>query len=234
MVLFVQCLHQLLLVSVLLFGIVQMRFLETQELRMAAVIEDRGSILEYNEFESHLSSYVNNLYFDVFFSGLLEDSAADWLVKLVEKCPKRMRHDNCGASEAKAICDFSSKLCCPSESLCSSGVKEACPYEACRGEILGELLYELLVPMRIGALSVCVLSGLMILLSCLLICFNKRDEIEVELLKTGNISEEDIEAIRRLKSSKARDDTIDFEQLAPRFGSRKRRVQVSPTPLELA
>jgi len=73
----------------------------------------------------------------------------------------------------------------------------------------------------------------MLVLSCLLICYNKRDEIEAELAKTGNFSDEDIEAIRRLKSSKMRDNTIDFEQLdhwkAPRFGSRK-RPKVSPSP----
>ena len=78
----------------------------------------------------------------------------------------------------------------------------------------------------------------MLVLSCLLICFNKRDEIEIELLKGGNISEDDIAAIRRLKSNKVRDNTIDFDQLeeAPRsrFGSRKRHVKVAPNQAELA
>lgn len=41
----------------------------------------------------------------------------------------------------------------------------------------------------------------MLVLSCLLICFNSRDEIEIELLKSGVMSEDDIEAIRRLKES---------------------------------
>lgn len=229
---FVQCLHLLLLVSILFFGIVQMRFLETQELRMAAVIEDKDSFPEYNAFERHVNKYVNNLYFEILSSDSLEGSsaaAADWLVKFVEdKCPKRMSHEHCSALETRANnCDFSLKSCCPDENVCSSGVKEACPYENCREEILGQL-YELLVPMRIGAFCVCVLSVLMLALSCLLICYNKRDEIEMELLKGGNISEEDIEAIRRLKSNK----TIDMEQLeAPRFGSRKRHVKVSPAEL---
>lgn len=75
----------------------------------------------------------------------------------------------------------------------------------------------------------------MLVLSCLLICYNKRDEIEIELLKGGNISEDDIAAIRRLKSNKARDNTIDFDQLeVPRFGSRKRHVKVAPNQAELA
>jgi len=228
-------LHLLLLISILFFGIVQMRFLETQEKRMAAIIEDNDSFPKYNAFERHISSYVNRLYFESLSSpDSLEGSASAWLVEFVEnKCPKRMSHQNC-VLETRANCDTSTKSCCPNESLCDSGVKDACPYDNCRHEILGQL-YELLVPMRVGAFCVCVLAALMLVLSCLLICFNKRDEIEIELLKGGNISEEDIAAIRRLKSNKARDNTIDFEQLeAPRFGSRKRRVKVSPNQAELA
>ncbi len=34
----------------------------------------------------------------------------------------------------------------------------------------------------------------------MLVCYNPRDEIEVELLKTGVMTDEDIETIRRLKS----------------------------------
>jgi hypothetical protein len=230
------CLHQLLLAGVFFFGIVQLKFLETQQLRMAAIIKDSYSYPEYNAFERHVATFVNFVYFESFHSDSLEDYATtDWVSKLVQnKCPKRMSHEFCSGSEKRAICDFSSKLCCPTESLCESGVKDACPYEMCRKEIL-EQLHDLFSPMRIGAVFVCVLSMMMLVLSCLLICFNKRDEIEVELLKTGNISEEDIDAIRRLKSNKTRDNTIDFEQLEnwkaprPRFGSRKRHMKVSPS-----
>lgn len=235
-----KCLHLLLLISILFFGIVQMRFLETQELRISAIIEDKDSFPKYNAFERHISSYVNNLYFESLSSpdSLVGSSTSAWLVEFVEnKCPKRMSPEHCIlVLETRANCDPVSKSCCPDESLCNSGVKEACPYENCRVEILGQL-FDLLVPMRVGAFCVCLLAALMLVLSCLLICFNKRDEIEIELLKGGNISEDDVAAIRRLKSSnKARDNTIDFDQLegAPRFGSRKRRVKVSPNQAELA
>jgi hypothetical protein len=84
----------------------------------------------------------------------------------------------------------------------------------------------------------------MLVLSCLLICFNPRDEIEVELLKTGVMTEDDVEAIRRLKESRSvtekRGSRISFESLNTlkkeqrskdkMFGlTRKRMNRVSPT-----
>lgn len=212
-----------------------MRFLETQELRIAAIIDDKDSFPEHSAFESTISTFVNNLYFSSEYSP-----ASAWLLEFVDNnCPKRMSLVHCTsiALEARGNCDVSSKSCCPDEGLCNSGVKVACPYDNCRKEILSQL-FEYLVPLRIGTFFVCVLSSLMLVLSCLLISFNKRDEIEIELLKGGNISEDDIAAIRRLKSNKARDNTIDFDQLeeAPRsrFGSRKRHVKVAPNQAELA
>ena len=85
----------------------------------------------------------------------------------------------------------------------------------------------------------------MLVLSCLLICFNPRDEIEEELFKTGVMTTEDVEAIRRLKESANvatnRKATIDAESLEAlkaeqkkgKFGhySRKRSNRVSPTNL---
>ena len=44
------------------------------------------------------------------------------------------------------------------------------------------------------------LASILIIFICLLVCYNPRDEIEVELLKTGVMTDEDIETIRRLKS----------------------------------
>ena len=216
--------HLLLLVALLGFGIVQMRFLQTQESRIAAIMDDQESFQEYNAFERHVAKFVNNLY----FSASIE---SDWLTFLVEnKCPKRMSLERCSLEQGPD-CDISDKLCCPNESLCGSDFKSACPYENCRVEILGEL-YELVVPLRIGAALVCSIASLMLGLSCLLICYNKRDEIEVELLKSGNISEEDIDAIRRLKSNHANKQAeVGFEQShgGPRL--RPNRMKVSPHQL---
>ena len=99
-------------------------------------------------------------------------------------------------------------------------------------------------PTKTAAQFVCFLSALMLVLSCLLICFNPRDEIEVELLKTGVMTDDDVEAIRRLKESRSvtekRGIRISFESLNTlkkeqrskdkMFGlTRKRMNRVSPT-----
>lgn len=78
----------------------------------------------------------------------------------------------------------------------------------------------------------------MLVLSCLLICFNPRDDIEIELLKSGVMSEEDIEAIQRLKENKNVNtgrgsillESIDSgKQIQNRnIFARKRRDRISP------
>ena len=78
----------------------------------------------------------------------------------------------------------------------------------------------------------------MLVLSCLLICFNPRDDIEIELLKSGVMSEEDIEAIQRLKENKNANtgrgsillESIDSgKQIQNRnIFARKRRDRISP------
>lgn len=121
-------LHQLLLISILVFIIFQYRFLENQCDRMNGILNDRDSFPEYNSFERHISNYFNKLYFESFSS----DATVDWVMTTVEnKCPKRMSHEYCTSSEVEefeANCDFSSKSCCPVKSLCiDSGMKVACP-----------------------------------------------------------------------------------------------------------
>ena len=41
----------------------------------------------------------------------------------------------------------------------------------------------------------------MIIFTILLICYNPRDDIEVELLKTGVMTEEDVQSLRALRST---------------------------------
>lgn len=90
-------------------------------------------------------------------------------------------------------------------------------------------------PAKLAAQFVCCLSTLMLVLSCLLICFHARDEIEIELLKAGVMSEDDIEAIRRLKESNHVQinrgsislDSIDSMKRG--IFTRKRMNRISPT-----
>ena len=225
------CAHQLLLITIMFFGIINLRYLQNQALRMNAIVADVALFPEYNNFERHVSSYVNQLYFAESFQ---DSAAADWLMKLYEdKCPKLLK--NCAQSEKEVndeYCDFSTKLCCPDERLClDSGLKSACAYDMCRPQLLS-YLHGLVRPATIFVQVVLMVTLLMLILSCLLICFNKRDEIEVEMLKSGNLAEEDIVAIRERRakmkpSNKVRRRTIEF-------GARKRVAMTKVSPAELA
>ncbi|KAL7536870.1 hypothetical protein ACHAXR_007452, partial [Thalassiosira sp. AJA248-18] len=185
--------------------------------------------------------YFNDAYWESICSN---DPSTTWLLNFVEKqCPESMGKEHCSLpEEKKENCDTSCPAseyfkCCPSEDLCNDGNKASCPYHRCRVEILEEL-HVWAAPTKVAAQFVCVLSVIMLVLSCLLICFNPRDEIEMELLKTGVMTTEDVEAIRRLKESAnvvtkrgsidvERLDTLKEEQKKSKF--RKRTSRVSPT-----
>lgn len=51
-------------------------------------------------------------------------------------------------------------------------------------------------PFTVGIQFVAWLAGIMIMLTCLLICYNPRDDLEHELIKTGVMTEDDIEQIK--------------------------------------
>jgi len=51
-------------------------------------------------------------------------------------------------------------------------------------------------PMLSGMQAISWLSGIMVALVCLLICHNPRDNIESELLKTGMMTETDLEIMK--------------------------------------
>ena len=227
-----RCAHQLLLITILVCGIVNLRFLQNQALRMDAIVADVAGFPDYNNFERHVSSYVNQLYFAESFQ---DSAAADWLMKLVEdKCPKLLSHCVNNSEEVNdEYCDFSTKLCCPDERLClDSGLKSACAYDMCRPQLLS-YLYGLVRPATIFVQVVLMVTLLMLILSCLLICFNKRDEIEVEMLKSGNLAEEDIVAIRE-RRAKMKPSNNKVRRRTIEFGSRKRVTMTKVSPAELA
>jgi hypothetical protein len=249
------CLHELLVLIVLVFSVSQYEWLTKREQSIKLVISNHTSY-PYDAFERRISTYFNNAYFDSLCS---EDPSTKALLNFVDlRCNESMSQKNCALSEKKKMqCDtscpaakgnsnltaFDLMMCCPSEELCKSGNDASCPYHKCRIGILQEF-HRWAAPATVAARFVIALMTLILILSCLLICYNPRDEIEVELLKTGVMSVEDVEAIRRLKESNnvvmKRGSKIDAESLetlkevqkAKMFGSfrRKRRTdRVSPT-----
>lgn len=82
-----------------------------------------------------------------------------------------------------------------------TGLKKSCPYDQCRIAVLHKI-HEYIQPTLLALLFVSFLASIMIIFTLLLICYNPRDDIEIELLKTGVMTEEDIETIHKLKSDR--------------------------------
>lgn len=250
--------HQALLVVVLIFSVSHYEWLNKREQSFSLVANDPESFPELDGFEVRISKYFDNAY----FSSLCSDETSSvWLLDFVdERCPEKMGREDCSLPERKKkYCDTTCAAiqapfdattqdllnCCPSQELCAKDISESCPYHRCRVEIVEELLHWAGNAKMLAQFTF-LLSSIMLVLTCLLICFNPRDEIEIELLKTGVMTHEDIEAVRRLKESAnlvtKRGSTISVDSLdtlkrqqqqdsllrRSKFG-RKKSNRVSPT-----
>ena len=103
---------------------------------LQANIEDYRT---YDKFETKISQYFNNAYFDGHCAQRPLDS---WIIQWIDKeCPVTMSQESCALNEIqKYTCDttcfepvWNKKKCCPSEKLCfQEKMNEACPYQQCR------------------------------------------------------------------------------------------------------
>jgi hypothetical protein len=247
--------HYLIVLTGMIFSVSRYEWLVKREQSMKLVISNPASY-PYDAFERRISGYFNNAYFDSLCS---DDTSTKALLDFVDlRCPVTMGRTYCALPESKKWnCDTSCRAakgsvsptvsdlmrCCPSEELCKDEDDVSCPYHRCRVGIMQEL-HRWAAPTIAAARFIIALMALILILSCLLICYNPRDEIEVELLKTGVMSVEDVEAIRRLRQSNnvvmKRGSKIDAESLetlkemqkenkAKGFSTRRRMDRVSPT-----
>ena len=232
-------LHQLLLIFVLMFSIINRSELNRRASDIHLMLETFEETLPelYTSFEVKLDEYFNPLYYNTICNAEYEKDAI--IPKLIANvCP----HDEQVApavsleDDSKTICDIQNE--CQNQAL-----TKKCPYHLCRRGILLQIES---VMSRI-ARTVCFLSfssGVMIILTCLLICYNPADSIEVELVKAGILHEEDLQTIRNLKKEnkkkfsfeKGTRNTLNLEEI--RKGNKdirkrvrgKARVQPSETP----
>ena len=245
----IQCLHQLLLFAVLVFAFANYEWTNKLDRSVRSVLRDPSQ--DHNGFEERLSVFFDGTYFESLCSSD-ESSEGDWLEKFIRaKCPQQMNPTVCALSGRKRdLCDttcyalqgdtdrFLELGCCPSEELCQSGHEPACPYNMCRREIFQELS-KFVGPAKVSAQASIAASGLMIVLSILLICYNPRDSVEIELFKTGVLSIEDLEAVRRLKEGSSAGSTVQDSSIGTTtdsswlFGSvaKRRSHRVSPVSM---
>lgn len=96
--------------------------------------------------------------------------------------------------------------------------------------------------MKIAAIFICVFTSILLILSCLLICYQERDAIE-ELVRIGALTEQDAEKMRSYRDQRLERERIKMEQKkneldenrprrGDKNGGRKRINRISPTPSE--
>jgi len=205
-------LHQILLLALFVLCARQYVAIRRREASLGIVLSDPVSYPNYDAFEKQLSQYVNDAYFDGVCSTDNDASASadPWLMNWIDrKCPLARDQDMytvCAPNRNDLLqCDTEcednaesddDRECCPVEVLCLSGVQDVCPYDQCRITILSEVsmwMKRLLLALAVFS----ILSVIMAALTCLLICYNPRDEIETELYKSGVLTQKDIETIQR-------------------------------------
>ncbi len=197
--------HLLILIVICATSTIQVEELKRREVSLNFVINTEDKLKPIDLFESKLGHYFNQAYFEINKESQ-ERFLSQWID---EHCPERLSQFGQGE---KSFCDqtchlrlseevWDEEVCCPSREVCFNlQLDKACPYFSCRIAILEEFLsmiHHALVFFRL----VSVFSAMMVSLTCLLICYNPRDDIEIELFKTGVMTEEDVRTIRRLKRS---------------------------------
>jgi hypothetical protein len=161
---------------------------------------DNDGNTEYDQFEEEISTRFNSNYFAALCSEFPENT---WFLKWTGGiCPDTMSLGNCALStndieplSTREECSsatqclfspFNPNKCCPDEQACTDETwgRASCPYEQCRSETL-QWFVDKLDPFVSFCVIVTYISIGMMFLTCLLICYNPKDSVEKELVKTG-------------------------------------------------
>ena len=195
--------------------------IDRRSVALRSILSEPTAFPQYDPFEKRLSFIFNDAYFVTVCEGTSHSSKSsiwfrDWIKENCPPSPSIGRHEFCAANRldlltCNADCEDSVAAsglgiesdfqCCPAETLCLSGVLDACPYQNCRPRVIDEVTLWL---GRLGTAlrAIAILSITMSILTCLLICYNPRDDIENELYKAGVFTSADVENIKRLKQEK--------------------------------
>ena len=214
-------LFQLCLVALFVASTCLLVSLDRRSVALRSILSEPAAFPQYDPFEKRLSLLFNDAYFETVCEGTSHSSRSsvwfrDWIKDNCPPSPSIGRHEFCASDrkdllKCNADCEDrvaasglgieSDLQCCPAETLCLSGVLDACPYQNCRPQVMEEVTVWL---SRLGTAlrAIATLSAIMSILTCLLICYNPRDDIESELYKSGVLSSADVENIRRLKQEK--------------------------------
>lgn len=156
-------------------------------------VEDDTYELAYSKMEDAVSSRFNDFFFSA--AATCTDSKFVFFWSWVnDYCPVSISQENC-----MACGEYSVTNCPADENLCFQKDDKGqafCPYDQCREGVL-EYLTAYLNPMNIGFLALALFQLMIMMLTCMLICFTPQDSVEQMLVKTGTISEQDLSRQRR-------------------------------------
>ena len=134
-------------------------------------LKDGETDVPYLEVEEAISKAFDDYYFSTY-----DGSQNDRFWTLVDaKCPSSMRSTSCN--------EYSYASSCPDQTSCDAGGDDdytACPYEMCRKQA-GGTVYTIIEPLAEYGLFLLCFEIVVIVLTCLLICFNPHDD-EKDLL----------------------------------------------------
>ncbi|CAE7669480.1 unnamed protein product [Symbiodinium microadriaticum] len=152
--------------------------------------------VDYGRFEEAVADRFNEFFFSA--AATCTDSKYAWFWSWVD--------DHCPVSIGQARCmacgDYSVTTCPADEDLCyaQSGGMDKCPYDQCRAGVL-DYLISYMEPLNVALLVIAVFQLCIMVLTCMLICYTPQDTVEQMLVKTGTISEKDVDRRRRKERS---------------------------------
>ena len=139
------------------------------------LLHDQNNVL-YDSFELSYAKKFNALY----FSTTTEQSRHGWFWGWIDdNCPAEMRGSNC---DQEVLADA-----CPDQAACDRDATDSkCAYDKCR-EACVQLVISQLGPFASYSVFVSLFSVCLMVLTCLLICYNPRDSQHEILVKSGAV-----------------------------------------------
>lgn len=156
-----------------------------KEFKVAYASLTNGVYIPYAAMEEHVAEKFNMFFFGA-TTGCLDPKFAWFWSWINSNCPQ----DYISQLWCERCDDYSVTLCYADEKTClapgDNGVS-ACPYEICRVGVVSYFVNNL-KPFSYFVLAFTSFQCYLILLNCMLICYSKRDSLDVILYKAGTIS----------------------------------------------
>lgn len=155
-----------------------------------------SEILIYNEqvemtqIEEKISSRFNEFFFAA-TQGCTDAGYTFFWSWVNEHCDESLSQESCQQCTAVGL------NCGVNEDSCNddSATVGSCPYDICRWSVLNYIIKNL-KPISSFLLAFTLFQALLVLFTCMLICFTERDSLQEMLVKTGTLSKDQVQRAR--------------------------------------